>query len=284
MNPDENYSPEFFEELREGARRSARAVIPAVLEYVRPASVIDVGCGTGAWLSVFREAGVEDVWGIDGAYVDIGPSRSPERFLARDLARPFAMGRRFDLVLSLEVAEHLPPESAEAFVRSLAGLGPVVLFSAAAPYQGGTHHVNERWPAYWASRFEAAGLLAVDCLRLRFWADEDVEWWYCAEPDVLRGPARARAISPPGRGAEGRPAGAAVAGASEAIPRVGRVGDGPHDEPRSVRAPGRPPEGGGDVSDHLRIIVLGYLVRGPFGGMAWHHLNYVGGLAGWGTT
>jgi SAM-dependent methyltransferase len=179
MNPEENYSPEFFEKLREGARRSARAVIPAVLEYVRPASVIDVGCGTGAWLSAFREAGVEDVWGIDGAYVDVEHLEiPPERFLARDLARPFGMGRRFDLVLSLEVAEHLPPESAEAFVRSLAGLGPVVLFSAAAPYQGGTHHVNERWPAYWASRFEAAGLLPVDCLRLRFWVDEDVEWWY----------------------------------------------------------------------------------------------------------
>ncbi len=31
--------------------------------------------------------------------------------------------------------------------------------------------------------------------------------------------------------------------------------------------------------DRLRIIVLGYLVRGPLGGMAWHHLQYVLGLA-----
>ena len=28
----------------------------------------------------------------------------------------------------------------------------------------------------------------------------------------------------------------------------------------------------------LRIVVLGYLVRGPIGGMAWHHLQYVLGL------
>ena len=31
--------------------------------------------------------------------------------------------------------------------------------------------------------------------------------------------------------------------------------------------------------DALRIIVLGYLVRGPLGGLAWHHLQYVLGLA-----
>ena len=28
----------------------------------------------------------------------------------------------------------------------------------------------------------------------------------------------------------------------------------------------------------LRIVVLGYIIRGPFGGMAWHHLQYVLGL------
>lgn len=31
--------------------------------------------------------------------------------------------------------------------------------------------------------------------------------------------------------------------------------------------------------DRLRIVVLGYVVRGPLGGLAWHHLQYVLGLA-----
>jgi hypothetical protein len=35
-------------------------------------------------------------------------------------------------------------------------------------------------------------------------------------------------------------------------------------------------------SDRLRILVLGYIVRGPLGGLAWHHLQYVMGLAGLG--
>jgi hypothetical protein len=33
------------------------------------------------------------------------------------------------------------------------------------------------------------------------------------------------------------------------------------------------------VTDRLRVVVLGYLVRGPWGGMAWHHLQYALGLA-----
>lgn len=32
------------------------------------------------------------------------------------------------------------------------------------------------------------------------------------------------------------------------------------------------------MSSRLRIVVLGYIVRGPLGGLAWHHLQYVLGL------
>ena len=177
MNTD--YDRAFFDRHRDGARRSARAVVPFVLEYVRPASVIDVGCGTGTWLSVFRESGIEDDWGVDGVYIDRESLEIPEEwFLAHDLAQPLGLERRFDLVVSLEVAEHLPAEGAEQFVRSLTQLGPVVLFSAAAPYQGGTHHINEQWPSYWATWFAGSGFVAIDCLRRRLWADEDVDWWY----------------------------------------------------------------------------------------------------------
>jgi hypothetical protein len=80
--------------------------------------------------------------------------------------------------VSLEVAEHLPADAADEFVAGLARFAPVVLFSAAAPYQGGEHHVNEQWPAYWAGRFARHDFLPVDCLRRLIWAHPDVEWWY----------------------------------------------------------------------------------------------------------
>jgi len=173
------YTNEYYRALSDGARRSARVVLPLVLEFVRPRSVIDVGCGLGTWLAVFREHGVEDVWGVDGDYVDRERLEIPaDRFLAHDLSQPLRLGRSFDLVVSLEVAEHLPAGCADAFVESLTRLGPLLLFSAAAPYQGGAHHVNEQWPAYWAERFAQRGYLPVDCLRRRLWNCAAVEWWY----------------------------------------------------------------------------------------------------------
>jgi SAM-dependent methyltransferase len=173
------YTNDYYAALREGARRSARVVAPLVLGLAGPHSVVDVGCGQGAWLAVFRELGVEDVLGVDGDHVDRTRLEIPgERFLASDLTRPLRLGRTFDLAASLEVAEHLPAACAEEFVESLSWLAPLVLFSAAAPYQGGERHLNEQWPAYWAALFARRGYLPVDCLRRRLWDHPDVEWWY----------------------------------------------------------------------------------------------------------
>src|SRR5262249_43904135 len=103
---------------------------------------------------------------------------APDEFLACDLSNPTAVERRFDLAVSLEVAEHLPDTSADAFVRLLTSLAPVVLFSAAVPCQGGTHHLNEQWPDYWAARFESCGYRTFVYLRDRIWDSPDVECWY----------------------------------------------------------------------------------------------------------
>ena len=173
------YSKEFFSRIEESAERSAREVVPLVLDLLRPKSVIDVGCGTGNWLAVFRDLGVEDAWGVDGSYVPKeGRQIPPDRFLERDLGKPLMLDRRFDLVVSLEVAEHLPASAAPTFVQSLVGLGPVVLFSAAIPFQGGVHHVNEQWPDYWAELFGRHSYVALDCLRKRIWSNDKVQWWY----------------------------------------------------------------------------------------------------------
>lgn len=173
------YDETFFHALREGARRSAHRVLPIVFDLAKPASVVDVGCGDGTWLSVVANLGVTDTWGLDGDYVDRGTLQFPrERFQSVDLTRPFALQRRFDLAISLEVAEHLPSTSAAGFVQSLVGLADIVLFSAAIPFQGGVHHINERWQDYWASLFEANGYCALDAVRGGIWESEEVNWWY----------------------------------------------------------------------------------------------------------
>ena len=173
------YDRTFYEINSDTSYQSATKVVPLVLELINCNSVIDIGCGTGTWLRAFQEHGVADLLGIDGDYVDKGMLQIPEQnFISYNLKDPYRSERRFDLVVSLEVGEHLPDERSDAFVETLTRLGPVVLFSAAVPHQTGTFHINEQWPDYWAEKFRKQNFTAVDCLRHKIWNDPQVEWWY----------------------------------------------------------------------------------------------------------
>lgn len=198
--PSEHYTKAFYEEIRNGSVRSAQVIVPLVLDLVHPNSVVDVGCGDAGWLAVFQKLGVEDIFGIDGDYVEPELLQIPrDRFGAVDLSKPFNLPRTFDLAISLEVAEHLPVDGASAFVESLTRLAPIVLFSAAIPLQGGNHHVNEQWPDKWAALFREHNYLTVDCIRKRVWENNGVEWWYAqntllfAREDALEGNALLKA-------------------------------------------------------------------------------------------
>jgi SAM-dependent methyltransferase len=189
-----------------GSLESARIAAPLVVEAVAPSSVVDVGCGLGAWLVAFQAAGVHDVVGVDGPWVDTERLLIPrDRFVVADLRAPVDLGRRFDLALCLEVAQILAPEEAGVLVATLAGLADVVVFSAAVPGQGGIEHRNEQWPAYWAERFAAVGFAASDPFRVPLWQEPDVKWWFAqnllcvARPEALaRHPVVARAACPEG--------------------------------------------------------------------------------------
>ncbi len=173
------YSAEFFDAFSDGSSRSAARVLPIALQIVHPASAVDVGCGVGTWAAELRGHGIADVIGVDGAYVDPDRLLIPrEAFLARDLRAPLGLGRMFDLAVCLEVAEHLPTESAAHLVSELTELAPAVLFSAAIPFQGGNHHVNEQWPSYWASLFARHGYRPYDVVRPRVWTWPEVDFWY----------------------------------------------------------------------------------------------------------
>ncbi len=187
------YDDAFFAELEDIVESSARQIVPLVLELLEPRSVLDIGCGRGTWLRIFAEHGVDDFVGVDGGHVAPDTLEiAPAHFRAHDLECPLEVGRRFDLVISLEVAEHLAPAAAAEFVHSLVSHAPAVLFSAAIPYQGGPGHVHEAWPSAWAAHFAEHGFAPLDVIRPRVWSDERVAFWY-AQNTILYADAPTRA-------------------------------------------------------------------------------------------
>jgi SAM-dependent methyltransferase len=160
-------------------RVSASKVLSILFEYVTPGSVLDVGCGLGTWLSVAQAMGAREVAGVDGEWLD--PQRleiDPGLVRRVDLEKGLSCGRRFDLVICLEVAEHLHEPAAEQFVAGLVEHGDTILFSAGIPHQGGHHHVNEQFPDYWAAIFAKHDFLPLDLIRGRIWNDTAVHWWF----------------------------------------------------------------------------------------------------------
>ena len=175
----EVYSEEWYRAHVDEALASARAYADHLWRFVQPRSVLDVGCGRGAWLKAFHEKGCEALFGLDGTWNARESMIDPSiRFEAVDLDAPFVFPEKVDLAMSLEVAEHLLPESSETFVRSLTGASDLVLFGAAYPGQGGANHVNEQPHSWWGRIFDRMGFAAFDLFRPALWDDERVAFWY----------------------------------------------------------------------------------------------------------
>lgn len=176
------YDRKFYEDYRAHSLASARAVLTTLYGSVQPGSVVDLGCGIGTWLAAAKDLGSSEILGVDGDHVDRDQLLiPPERFLPADLSRPADLGkdaRRYDLAMSLEVAEHLPESSAASFVEALTRFSDLVLFSAAIPHQGGTGHINEQWPSYWGAAFARQGYRMIDLIRPSHWQDPQVAYYY----------------------------------------------------------------------------------------------------------
>ena len=176
-NPDDQMPFEYPPDVYNTA--SAAEVVPILLRELSPRSVVDFGCGNGAWLRVFKAHGIQEVVGIDSGGVSeadwLAGSGELQR---RDVETAFSLGKRYDLVVALEVAEHLSQSHAEVFVGNLVGHGDVILFSASIPGQEGRDHRNEQWPSYWVTLFAQHGYQFYDLIRPVVWANPKVHWWY----------------------------------------------------------------------------------------------------------
>ncbi len=144
-----------------------------VADKYAPASVLDLGCGLGAYVRMFQAWGARDTVGVDGLDVTL----CEDSYLQHDLRQPLFLNRKFDLVICAEVVEHIEPDSAAGVVATvLRHAGSLILFSAAAPGQPGSGHVNCRPIEEWIESFRQAGwepdpfdTIAIRSLATFFW-------------------------------------------------------------------------------------------------------------------
>lgn len=160
------------------AHPSFDAGLMGAIEALRPAwndvLVFDVGGGPGRYVvSLARRGSVCIVAEPEPMEMPAGVHQWTMGASDENLARwqPGA-----DVVLCLEVVEHIPRDQHAAAFDNLCGLvraGGILVFSAATPGQGGQGHVAERSQDEWAGELEARGL-ALDLeatARLRLAAD-----------------------------------------------------------------------------------------------------------------
>jgi hypothetical protein len=156
-----------------------QAAFPEIFRSGIPHSLLDVGCGTGTWLKVAMDCGIEELMGVDGVTIPPEQLLVPGNcFQVRDLTISWDLGRRFDAALCLEVAEHLDESHSGTLLDVLTRHSDIIIFSAACPGQPGQHHVNCQWPAYWQQLFNRRGYVCCDAVRWRIWEMEAVEPWY----------------------------------------------------------------------------------------------------------
>ncbi len=174
------YNDAFYDSQMRQSLDSARIVLADLFSYWKPSSIVDVGCGRGTWLQAAHELGCTRLSGLDGHWNSAEKMVLPNiSFQPVDLNLSLKLsGDRFDLSMSLEVAEHVTPQASENFVETLTAAADAVLFGAAYTGQPGTDHINTRPHSFWAGLFLKRGYVVFDIVRPKFWDDSTVQPWY----------------------------------------------------------------------------------------------------------
>lgn len=168
LSHDVVYGSDYYiDRDREEAVKDAEQFAEVVLDIYDPTSILELGCGTGTLLYPYLERGIH-VHGVDLSETAKEESALPDSaFEIHDLTQPYTPNQEYDIVICVEVLEHIPPKAADTIVESISSAGDTAIVTAAPPGQGGTHHVNEQPSGYWIEKFEQHGMEYISCQSTR---------------------------------------------------------------------------------------------------------------------
>lgn len=127
-----------------------------IVSDIAPRTVIDAGCAMGLLVEALRQRGVE-AWGIDISPYAIERVHESVRAFCRQgsIAEPFP--QRIDLIVCIEVVEHMPADEADRAIGNIVAHADDVLFSSSPNDHREPTHVNVRPAEDWAERFARHG-------------------------------------------------------------------------------------------------------------------------------
>ncbi len=173
------YSKNFYRTRHQDTKYAAHKILSILKNILPLRSIVDFGCGTGTWLLAAENLGFKELEGYEGNWLNKSMYKCNKATLTtHNLEDKINTIKRYDIALSLEVAEHLSAKRAHSFVEELCNIANIVLFSAAIPGQGGTHHINEQWQSYWVKKFNENNFSAYDVVRPKIWNDPKISFWY----------------------------------------------------------------------------------------------------------
>lgn len=168
------YDKEFYNRNYKFQKALAYELAPWIADKYNPKTIVDFGCGCGHFSGTIAKYSGGHVFGLNG---DI-PRNAEIEVFQYDLSENIETAEKNDLVISLEVAEHIPEEKADIFIDNLTAAGDTILFSAATPGQGGIGHVNEQPHDYWHDKFMTRGYKYFDIIRPLLKDKKEVPFWY----------------------------------------------------------------------------------------------------------
>lgn len=176
--PKEIYDNAFYLHQSPGSYKTAQAFFKYLFNFYKPNSLIDFGAGLGTWLQAAQELGVEHLQAIEGEWVKPKVQNSNLNYTFHDMQKSYKTEQKFDLAMSLEVAEHLSLERADSFIGDICQTANLVMFGAAMKHQGGQGHINEQNQSYWIKLFRIRNYECLDIFRTPFWFRNELEPWY----------------------------------------------------------------------------------------------------------